>query len=75
MVFEMAAAPANKACSDLAKEFIAKLQAAIDNSDGNQLSDVLFDVEIDGEDVVNEIDIEWYEKMAAKLNQWANQPW
>lgn len=69
MEFEMEPEPNNKATSELAKDFIAQFQEAINKGDGAQLSELLFDAELEDDNISEEIDIGWYEKMAAKLTQ------
>lgn len=69
MEFEMEPEPNNNATSATAKEFVKQFQEAIDRKDGASLSELLFDAELEDENISEEIDIGWYEKMAAKLTQ------
>jgi len=52
----------------LAQEYLAKMQAALENEDGDELANIVFDAEIEN-DVAEQIDLKWYEQKAASLIQ------
>ena len=60
----LAAAPSNNPKSEEAKSFIKQFQSAIDNKDGTQLSDLIFDAECGDEDLVDQLDFQWYGQLA-----------
>ena len=50
----------------LAQEFMTRLNQALEQKDGNELSEIVFDAELEDE-VAAQIDLEWYEQQAAQL--------
>ena len=60
----LAVAPSNNPKSEEAKSFIKQFQSAIDNKDGTQLSDLIFDAECGDEDLVDQLDFQWYGQFA-----------
>jgi len=49
-----------------AQDFVNRLTQALNQGDGNELADIVFDAEQEDE-IAAQIDLEWYEQQAAQL--------